>query len=245
MTRTRVLLGLVAVAVGAALAAGGSDALRRGGEVLTEIAPFLLVAVGAIILLRSVLPRDRTVVGPALLVVAGLAWLAVNRDWFGSEAMRPFASAVLVAGGVAVAMSSGRRDLNIDTGVRRCMAVVLPRVSRIAQVPRKLIVRALAGDVVIDLSQARLPRQREIEIDLALLYGHVEILVPDDWAVVHGRLETARWIRLNGRLDPPYAYSPPPASDEDEPDWHGGRGGVVLNISGIGGSVVLVRTSSE
>jgi hypothetical protein len=70
--------------------------------------------------------------------------------------------------------------------------------------------------------------------------------------VVHGRLETARRIRLDGKLDPPYAYTPPRASDEDEdedededaPDWHGGHGGVVLNISGVGGSVVLLRTSS-
>ncbi|SNR35211.1 LiaF transmembrane domain-containing protein [Actinomadura mexicana] len=245
MTRTRVLLGLVAVATGAALAAGGSDALRRGVEVFAQTAPYLLLAAGAIILLKSVLPREQTVAGPAFLVVAGLTWLAVARDWFASETMRPFASAVLVVGGVAVAMSSGRRDLDIDTGVRRCMAIVMPRVSRFAQAPRKLVVRALAGDVVIDLSEARLPRQQEMEIDLALLYGYVQILIPEGWAVVRGRLETARRIRLDGKLDPPYVYSPPPASDADGPDWHGGRGGVVLNISGIGGSVVLRRTSRE
>jgi hypothetical protein len=173
-----------------------------------------------------------------------MVWLALSQDWVGSDAARPFASAVLIAGGVAIAMSSRRRELDIDTGVSRCTTIVLPRTFQFAQAPRKLIIRALAGDLVVDLSEALLPRQQEIEIDLLSLYGFIKILIPEEWMVVHGRLETAHRIRLDGKLDPPYAYSLPPSSGEDAPDWHGGRGGVVLNVSGFGGSVVLLRTSS-
>ncbi|WP_433334545.1 LiaF transmembrane domain-containing protein [Spirillospora sp. CA-294931] len=236
MTRTRVLLGLAAVAVGAALAAGGVDALRRGGEALVSAMPYLLIGAGAIILLRTLLPRGQAMAGPALLIAVGATWLVVSRDWFASEAARPFASAVLVAGGVALAMSRRSRDFDIDTGVWRCTTVLVPRKSLFDRAPRKLVVRALAGDVAVDLTGARLPLEKEVDIDLFLLFGHVRLAIPREWVVVHGRLETARGIRLDGDLDPPYTHS------DEGPVWHGGRGGVVLNVSGVGGTIVLERT---
>jgi len=243
-----VLLGLVAVSAGVAWGTGGTAALRKGIEALTEVLPFLLIGIGSIILLRAVLPRGQAVVGPALLIAVGVVWIGTSYGLVDLAAVRPLGSAVLIAGGAVVAMSRRSSELDIDTGVRSCTALIFPRSPRFAGTPRKYVIRALAGDVILDLSRTPLPPEDEIVFDLFLLYGYVRLTLPKDWVVVHGRLETARRIRLDGTLDEPYKYVPPEPSDdgddEDEemPEWHGGRGGAILNISGFGGTLVLVRS---
>lgn len=68
--RLRVAIGLLAVAAGAAWAAGGTVALREGAVLLLHTLLFVIVGAAIMLLARAAVPRGR-LGGPLLLLICG------------------------------------------------------------------------------------------------------------------------------------------------------------------------------
>jgi hypothetical protein len=101
--------------------------------------------------------------------------------------------------------------------------------------PVKSVVRSvLGGTVHLDLSAATFPIDADpMVVDITLLFGRVEIIVPRAWQVRAGRVELARRVWFGGDLDMAEPWS---ADEDDDVDC------VALNVQGLGGAVCLRRS---
>ncbi|WP_143229710.1 hypothetical protein [Actinophytocola xanthii] len=219
---------------------GGLAAVGAAGAAALRVAPVLLAAVGLLLLVRALTP-SRPVLGPLILVGAGLLWLSVQLDLFPLGRAVEIAPLALVAGGILVAMTERRREDPLASIVRRRTSLFLPRRLVVTgPAPQKLIARCLFGDLVLDLEKATFPKEPSgvladrLTIDLTVLGGWTEVRLPAEWPVRAGRLVLGHPMALVGELS-----SRVPAIDEvvssDEPNL------VVLNIQGWLGRVVLTR----
>ena len=134
MSRTRVGLGLIAVAAGAAWSTGGYAAVQRGAAALVAAIPFLLIAGGLILLLRVLVPRG-ALAGPLVLMGAGGLW-AVASEGLLSLAVERVVPIGLTIGGVAIAMSNRSPEADLDTGVVTRTAFLFPSGPNPASGPR-------------------------------------------------------------------------------------------------------------
>lgn len=240
MSRTRVGLGLVAVAVGAAWWTGGYVAVQRGAAAMVAAIPFLLIAGGLILLLRVLAPRG-ALTGPLVLMGAGGIWAAASGGLLDSLAVERVLPIVLTIGGVAIAMSSRSHEADLDTGVVTRTAFLLPRRVKLDKTPEKLVLRALVGDANVNLSQLSREPMDDLQLDLSIFYGRIELLLPRQWTVVHGQVESARRVAVSGKLDWPYREPHP--EDKEYGSWRDDATlRTVINLSGLGGALVLIRT---
>jgi hypothetical protein len=231
-------LGLIAVAAGTAWSTGGYAAVQRGAAALVAAIPFLLIAGGLILLLRVLAPRG-VLAGPLVLMGAGGIW-AVASEGLLSLAVERVLPIVLTIGGVAIAMSNRSHEPDLDIGVVTRTAFLFPRRVELDSPPQKLAVRAILGDANVNLSQLAREPMDDLHLDLLIFYGRVELLLPRQWTVVHGQVESARRVAVSGELDRPYRE---PRPDEKQyADWDDAKLRTVINLSGLGGALILVRT---
>jgi hypothetical protein len=233
LSRTRVVLGLVAVVAGTAWAVGGAGEPARVGRIGLIVLPILLVMTAVVRVLRVAMPSG-TMAGPVVLLmlaaVSALVAAAVLGKLHAGDLTKIGAIAV-VGGGVTMALSR-RSGTEPDIGVRHLTAV-FGTAGRpiIGSSPAKFVTRAVFGTVGVDLSAAEFPDFTErVTIDITVLFGRVEITVPRDWQVGVGRVELARRIDFKGQLD-----STEPIGEDNPDDW------VVVNVQGLGGAVRLHR----
>ena len=234
MNRIQVGLGLTIVALGTAWAAGGSQAVRTIGRGSAVAAPVAAIAIGLLLLLRAAVPRGM-LAGPLALIAAAGLWLSV---WYsgrlGISAAR-IAQYSVIAAGVTTAMVRPPRRISITTGIQKYFAPLGPRPDgRVTVAVHKYIVRVLPfGTITLDFDGRSFPVDADtITVDATVLLGRFELCVPKRWKIVAGRVSLAYGIDLDGTLTQkdPYIPSHTPAGPT-----------VVLNLQGLGGSVLLRR----
>lgn len=237
LSRIRVALGLGAVSMGTAWAIGGVAGLRDVVAALSVAVPAVLVLAGVVLVLRAAVPRGQ-LGGPLALMGVGIGVLALRFDVPHLPDLSRQAPAVLILGGVFVALFRGRSGTGIDTGVRRYTSLLYPpaRPPMAGTAPKKLILRALLfGTVRIDLSGSDFPLEPRLVVDITVLWARVEVKLPSDWTVLAGRVELTSGVRFSGDLSQPVFASPLPAQGEAKT--------VVVNVQGLGGAVSLTRGS--
>jgi len=234
VSRLRVGVGIIAVASGIAWALGGVSAITTSAHKIAELLPFLLVLGGISAILLIAVPRG-ALVGPVILIVAGLLWFAAEHRMLQRSLFTHFPAFILIGVGVGVAMSR-RRNISIDTGVERYGAVLFPARRRISgEARRKLIVRAIFALLQLDMSKADFPAGGKLWLDVTCIMGRIELILPKGWAVQAGRIELAQRITFGGTLT--RSDITPIEAEEKDSDSNL----VVLNVLGWGGSVMVER----
>jgi hypothetical protein len=236
LSRARVALGLAGVVVATAWAVGGVHGLGAGGLVILKAIPALLVALGAVLLLRAVVPRS-PVMGPLVLVLGGSLALAIQFDLVTAGMLDDVAPVLLAVAGIAVAMSKSSRDNPLAAIVSHHWSVILPsRRNKIeGMAPHKFVLRCFLGDLLLDLTDASYPVAGggsvlpKITVDVTVFGGWLEIRVPHDWSVHAGRAYLTRLVRFEGQLS---------SAEEDD-------NLVVLNIQGWSGRVIVRRVQAS
>jgi hypothetical protein len=234
VTRARVGVGIVAVAAGMAWALGGIPSLVTSARTVAELLPLLLVIGGVGTILLVALPRG-ALAGPVLLVAIGGLGLALEFGLFRRSLFTHVPALILIGLGVVIAMSRHEKQ-QVDTGVQRCTAILLPAHPPLnGTAPRKFVARAIFGFLVLDLTHASYPGTDRLWIDITCVLGRVEIRLPKDWKVQAGRIELARRMAFEGRLTS--AEIAPPGRHDDEV----GTNLVVLNVQGWAGAVRVTQ----
>ena len=104
--------------------------------------------------------------------------------------------------------------------------------------PHKLIVRCLLGDFRLDLTEAGYPGEAEaVTVDVTVLGGWVELLVPQDWEVLADRVDLTARVRFFGHVDSHVNSS----EDDDVEDEEAGPSRVVLNVQGWASRMTVTR----
>lgn len=234
MSRTRVGVGIAAVAAGMAWALGGNGFLATSGRRLAELLPLLLVLGGVSAILLVVVPRG-ALAGPGVLISMGLLGLTVEHGMLHKSLLVHVPAFILISLGIIIAMSR-RKSIKIDTGVKRFTTIFFPARRRFSsEAPIKIVVRAIFGLLELDMSEAG-PSRRSARVwaDVTCLVGRIELILPKEWEVQAGRVELARHITFEGKLTrTEFASS---TEQEDDPC----KNLVVINVLGWGG-VVRVR----
>ncbi len=229
MGRVRPLLGLIAVALGVAIAVDGVGALRRVLELAVDAGPFLLIGLGAVALLRSLAPTSAWA-GAGVLVVAGTIWLLADLHHIEVQLSGRLAAVALIMVGLALTLVRPARGVHATQGVMGRTAVVFAREWRVgADAPPQLIARAFLTQLTTDLSAVR--DASRLAVLVTILSGRCEMIVPDDWLIIPGRLDAARGIRIDDRRQAR------PLADADAAPLE-----LTIHVSGFLGTV-LIRTS--
>lgn len=246
MSRIRIATGLLAGVLGTALWAGELSALWNA---VTSWTPFVLIALAVVGGFRAVAPRG-VLAGPAMLLLAGGGWLL----WRYGQVQRVDVSAVLagvlVVGGFVVALGGEGRSSRPDT-VRRCSALLLsPRpVELTGTAPAKVSARAVLASLVINLREVRPSGSFPVmELDITVLGGRVEVVVPAGRSVQVGRIHArrvrfaeaggsqTRSLRIDDEVEMTIPLHDPARQRSDGEDEK-----VLLNVLGLAGEVVLRR----
>ena len=236
MNRARVGVGVVAVASGTAWALGGTNSLVTVVRAFAGLLPLLLVIGGVSVILFVVVPRGM-LAGPVLLVSIGVLALAVEHGVFRRSLFIHVPAFIIIGAGVVVAMSQPR-DFQIGATVKRYTTILLPVRHRvIGSASPKIVVRAIFGMVLVDLSKADYPKGvGRLSVDLTCIMGRIEIVVPRGWRVLAGRVDLARGMSFEGTL------TDSELAPLKEQEAEHGKKLVALNIQGWGGAVVVERS---
>jgi hypothetical protein len=208
--RVRLLLALALVAVGSPVAAGGPASLGRLASLVIANIHVPLLVLAAILILVSALPRG-TRLGPMILIAGGLTAYAVTHGQWRAGGLWTAMGALLVLLGGRIALLPGSRRERIDP-VWRVTAVLFPRtlaVGKGERAPEQIAVVAIGTRVVVDLREPGRVDEALIELSLSCWAGHIEILLPDSWSVVGGRLASARGVTFRGQLDSTKLFADP------------------------------------
>jgi len=212
MDKGRTVLALLLVSLGSALAVAGPVALGRVGLLIASHIYVLFFAAAALSVFLTVLPRG-TRVGPAMLFVAGVvAYIAAHGR---GHRWDPWALAglmiALLGGGLSMATSSRKRTEDVDP-VKRVWAIAFPRTSDFQDnewTPQLISACAIGAKLTIDLRSPAEARGKYVELAIACWAGRVEIIPPDHWPIVAGRLAQTKGIRFSGNLDSSETFSDP------------------------------------
>jgi hypothetical protein len=228
-------VGIVGVVAGTAWAFGGIDSLITIARTLADLLPLLLVVAGASAILLVAVPRG-LFAGPATIILIGVLALAAEHGLFGKSLFAHVPAFTLIGVGVIIAMSN-HENLQSNTGVERCTAILLPRTRHVTGIASlKIIGRAIFGMLRLDLSRADYPTTASrLWVDVTCVMGRVEIILPKEWKVRAGRLELARHITFEGSLTNSDLAPPTELADKY------GEKLVVLNVLGWGGAVLIQR----
>lgn len=225
---------MLAVAAGTAWALGGMASLATFARTAADLIPIVLVLTGVAAILLVAVPRG-ALAGPVVLIFIGVIGIEVEHGMLRRSLSAHVAQVILIAAGVVVAMSRSKKSL-IDTGVERHHAILFPAHPRVSGRTRdKLIARAILGRLRLDLEKAKFPVRGPLWIDVTVVLGRFEVILPEGWEVVAGRIELARSMSFVGRLD-----SAETASTTEQQAEMGGNL-VVLNVQGWCGAVVVQR----
>jgi hypothetical protein len=240
MSRFRVAMGLLAVVVGTAWWSGALTAMVAS---VLDMAPFLLLALAVVGGIRAFTPRG-VLVGPVVLAVIGVVWLALRFDLVDDWGVRTLGAAMLICGGFMVALT-GRRGESAGRSepmaVRRYRAFAWPRNPEPPKIaPWKLSAAAvLAPKLTVNLTEAVFPEGFPvIEIDVTVVASRIDLVLPDDWKVALGRAHTTA-VGFDGEVDLEYPVRYPRDLANRGELW------VLVNILGVAGFVSLTKSKAQ
>ncbi len=231
MSRIQIVAGLLATTIGTAWWAG---ALPAAWASIVRVAPYVLLVAAVMGVARSLAPPG-VLIGPAVLVAAGIGWLLVRYEVVVGADLPAALPVALVVGGFFVALT-GRNERWRPNAVCRYLALLWRREFRVkGTAPAKLAVVAVLAPIVIDLTAAEFPGERDaVEVDVSVFAGRVELRLPAGWKSAVGRIHS-RGVQFDGHLDVATPVSAPP-----ELARAGVDGPVVLvNVLGLAGAVAL------
>jgi hypothetical protein len=232
-------LSLVLIAAGAALAAGGPAVFAAVAAFGWQHLHFLLFGVAGVMVLVAAVPR-RALAVALVFVVLGSGVVMFRSDGV-SDTARVTVAGMLAVLGLLLAVELDRRlEVSLD---RRRWTVLFPRRMRARTVPGVIRLAAVTGTLIADLSGA-VAGEALTELFLTNWYGHIEVVLPDDWRLVPGRVVGARTGRLAGELDSAEAFEDPGGKDRkriEELLRADSTPVVVLHLVGFGGDVTLTR----
>lgn len=221
------MCGMVVLAVGIGLGAGGPSALRTAALALERAVPAAIIFGGIVLLFRVIAPQ-RAIGGPLLVVAIGMVALAIQIGILRTNMLIKALPAVLVAGGVLIGMSSQPPSEALPATVKRLW--VLPGQRHIeieGRSPAKFIIRCVLGSLVLDLAKADEQLYEDFTVDVTMIGGSVELVLPQGMVVRPGRLALAWRTKFFGTA----------AMDTDDEPF------VTLNVQGILGRVTVRHES--
>jgi hypothetical protein len=233
LSQIRIGIGLLCVAAGTAWALRGADVLLSVARAAPLAVAVLLILAGGWSLVRSAVPHG-ALIGPVVLIASGSTMLAFVLGLANIPIARHAGPVALVAGGAIVAMKRSRNTPKISIGVAHYWTALIPIAKRLEEAPPKLIVRALCGYIRLDLSDARLLLD-QLDIDITVARGTVDLVFPRDWTVMAGRVELARGVQFEGLVD----------TTELESERRQPSKPVIVNVQGWSGHIVLRRSNTD
>jgi hypothetical protein len=183
----RVLLGLIAVAVGVAFFLDRTGGINEILPTLRKWWPVLLIAFGIGNLVRSA-PRPWGVLGPLLVVGAGAVLLLVTFGRLGRDDYPILWPAALILAGFFVALAGADwadRRQPYQSEVRQ---LILLRGKRLVSRTRRFWragVTVIFGSFELDLREARLNTPAIVNVNV--FFGSVDIIVAENLTVEHRR----------------------------------------------------------
>lgn len=245
MGRVRIAFGLLVVVVGTVWLLGGGSAVRSGGRWALSALPYVLVALGLLLVLRAAVPRG-LLAAPLVLIAGGGLWAAYNAGYLGEASAGKVWPGVVIALGAALALGVRPRPAVVEGELpfRLYRSIVLPVRKRVATetVPlQNVAVSSWFGDARIDLSGAQFTSDPEpdggykvLEVDVMVCFGRVELVLPSRCAVVRGNVENTLAVHYADRVAV-YADTDTYRTlvGEEMPRR------VLLNVLGLGGSVAI------
>jgi LiaF transmembrane domain len=228
MERVRTFVGLVAVAIGAALLFERIGGTSHALNLLRSWWPLAIVALGALNLLRMV-ERPWALIGPLLTVTVGvvlLRWIShpQHRDFV----PRVWPAALLLFGGALVVsgVDWSAADLSRRGDLRRVIWLRGERIASQAKPFWHATITIALGDLELDLRRANLHRSG-VFVNLNVVFGAARVLLPAD---VHVRIRRPFFPGgIAPREDPPPSSTPPRF--------------VTLSVVGLLGRVALDTTA--
>ncbi|MEU0644703.1 hypothetical protein [Streptomyces umbrinus] len=241
----RIAFGLLVVVVGTVWLLGGGSAVRSGGRWALSALPYVLVALGLLLVLRAAVPRG-LLAAPLVLIAGGGLWAAYNAGYLGEASAGKVWPGLVIALGATLALGVRTRPAvaEEEQPFRRYRSVLLPVRKRVAAdvVPlRNVAVSSWFGDARIDLTAAQFIGDpapdgwhKVLEVDVTVCFGRIELVLPPRCAVVRGNVENTLAVHFADRVS---VYA-------DTETYRSAVGGVVprrvlLNVLGLGGSVAI------
>jgi hypothetical protein len=221
-------------------------------------ASLLLFVLAGVYIYFTALPRGLRF-GPAILALGGLAVYLVQHGLW--TALEPWVTIgiLLVALGGWLSMTANRRQSDLDP-ICRELAVLFPRTVRFATnrwMPDHLSIFVVGTLARIDLQETGIPRHEHLIVELHVncLAGMVDVLLPEEWAVVGGRLASTYGVKFAGRLDSADIFTAPEDRtqrmrlltvltkwSEKLPESNRDKSGIlVVHVRGFGGEVRVTR----
>ncbi|MFJ8936857.1 hypothetical protein ACIRL0_14285 [Streptomyces sp. NPDC102365] len=246
MVRARIAFGLLVVVVGTVWLLGGGSAVRSSGRWALSALPYVLVALGLLLVLRAAVPRG-VLAAPLVFIVGGGVWLAYDAGYLReSTAGKVWPALVIVLGATLALGARPTRSAAMEDELpfRSYRSVLLPVRRRVAAdaVPlQNVAVSSWFGDARIDLSGAQFISDpapdggyKVLEVDVMVCFGRVELVLPPRCAVVRGNVENTLAVHFADRV----------AVYADTDSYRLSVGGVMprrvlLNVLGLGGSVAI------
>jgi hypothetical protein len=219
MRSVRVLIGIVLTMVGTVWLVERLGGVPQTVTFLGRWSPAVLVALGTVQAF-SLLRRSR-LLAPAVLIAVGAGVLLILQDHVPGATGPLFWPLVVLVGGLSVALLERDRHES-DEAILRQAAIL--RTRRIIRSERQFAlgkVRAVLGNLELDLTRCELPA--DAEVHLTVLLGHVSLVIPAEYQV-----------ELRSMAFAVHVPTLPP-SDRSQ--------GIVIDVSvlGVGGAVEVRR----
>lgn len=220
--RVRLWAGLAILGAGSYLIGGADQRLELAGSLLRNWWPWILLALAAINLGRTIL-RATSLVAPSLIAIVALIGLLMRRSGISSNIENFYIPGALVVAGALLALSYG------DSRSNRWVRVLTSARVRIHdQLPPEITAWAIAGELRLDLAGASLDTQ-EVTIAIKAILGHVHIDIPRSWPT---------HLPADPRSDHLILTKIEDIGVRSQQD---GDHGVTLRLSGFCGAITLLR----
>jgi predicted membrane protein len=181
MKPDRVLIGLILVALGVLFLldrAGNIDA----GQVISDWWPAVFVGLG----LATLAERPVSLLGPLILIAAGIVILLFTLDLLEASAWNVIWPSALIVAGAAILLRHGiRGGRAVGTGddvVRTSAILGGSEVVSQSKTFRGAVLMAFLGGAELDLRSAQLLEQGA-DIDATAILGGIDVIVPRGWRV--------------------------------------------------------------
>jgi hypothetical protein len=181
MTPVRLWIGLVLVVLGVFGALDATGTLEST-NVIDRWWPIAIIGAGLLV----IAVHRRITVGPAIVVVVGLALLAGQQDWTTEDLLGP-ALLVVIGLAVLVGATTNRRPKGREISAGNPVAIFGGSTMK-DRSPHLTHAEATAvfGGATLDLREAHI--DDEATVDATAIFGGVDVLVPRGWRVSIGGL---------------------------------------------------------
>ncbi len=184
----RILLGLIAVTVGVAIFLDRVNGIEGILPMLRKWWPLLFIVFGLGNLIRFA-PRPWGILGPLLVVAAGVVLLLVTFGRLGWDDYPRLWPAALVVGGFVLALAAGgdwpNRRLPYENQIRQFVWLRGKRLTSYATRFWRADVTVVLGAFELDLREAKV--QDLAVVNVNVIFGSVDVIVAKEVTVQHRR----------------------------------------------------------